>query len=89
MAYALGQKMQRIAKSKQVLCITHLPQVAAFTSHHLYISKYIENKDTKTRVSLLNENQRIEEIAKMLSGDLVSEQALQQAQNLIEQVNNS
>ena len=88
-AYAIGQKMQRIAKSKQVLCITHLPQVAAFASHHLYVSKYIENKDTKTRVSLLNENQRIEEIAKMLSGDLVSEQALQQAQNLIEQVNNS
>lgn len=88
-AYAIGQKMQRIANTKQVLCITHLPQVAAFASHHLYVSKYIENKDTKTRVSLLNENQRIEEIAKMLSGDLVSEQALQQAQNLIEQVNNS
>lgn len=88
-ACAIGQKMQRIAKSKQVLCITHLPQVAAFASHHLYVSKYIENKDTKTRVSLLNENQRIEEIAKMLSGDWVSEQALQQAQNLIEQVNNS
>ena len=85
-AYAIGQKMKKIAKNKQVLCITHLPQVAAFASNHLYVSKYIENKDTKTRVQLLNQEQRVEEIAKMLSGDLVSPQALEQAKKLIEQV---
>ncbi len=85
-AYAIGQKMKQIAKNKQVLCITHLPQVACFASHHLYVSKYIENEDTKTKVSLLTENDHIKEIAKMLSGDMISDDALKQAQTLVAQV---
>lgn len=85
-AYAIGQKMKRIAKNKQVLCITHLPQVASFADCHLYVSKYIENKDTKTKVSVLNPEERIEEIAKMLSGDSISKEALKQAQTLLAQV---
>lgn len=85
-AYAIGQKMKRIAKNKQVLCITHLPQVASFADWHLYVSKYIENKDTKTKVSVLNPKERVEEIAKMLSGDMISEEALKQAQTLLSQV---
>lgn len=85
-AFAIGQKMKRIAKNKQVLCITHLPQVASFADCHLYVSKYIENNDTKTKVSVLNSEERIEEIAKMLSGDMISNEALKQAQTLLSQV---
>lgn len=85
-AFAIGQKMKRIAKNKQVLCITHLPQVACFASTHLYVSKYIENNDTKTRTDLLNEEERVKEIAKMLSGDKITADALKQAKTLLEQV---
>ena len=85
-AFAIGQKMYKISKNKQVLCITHLPQVACFASHHLYVSKYIENNDIKTNVQLLNQNERIEEIAKMLSGDIISEEALKQSNTLLKQV---
>lgn len=85
-AYAIGQKMMRLSKNIQVLCITHLPQVACFASTHLYVSKYIEDNDTKTKVEYLNEHKRIEEIAKMISGDVISEDAFRQAQTLLEQV---
>lgn len=83
-AYAMGQKMAKIASSKQVLCITHLPQVACFANHHLYVDKFVKDNDTLTSVTLLDDNKRIEELAKMLSGDIITEGALQQAKTLLE-----
>lgn len=87
-AYAMGQKMAKIAHSKQVLCITHLPQVACFASHHLSVNKYIQNNETLTKVTVLDDQQRIEELAKMLSGDVISDVALMQAKTLLEDVKN-
>lgn len=84
-AFAIGRKMKEISKNAQVLCITHLPQVASFASHHLFVYKKVENNNTKTDVKWLNEEERISEIAKMLSNDIVNETALQNAKYLIEE----
>ena len=82
-AFAIGKKMKEISKNAQVICITHLPQVASFASHHLFVYKKTEDNTTKTDVCWLNENQRVEEIAKMLSNDVVNESALENARYLI------
>lgn len=82
-AFAIGKKMKEIAKDSQVICITHLPQVASFASHHLFVYKKTEDNTTKTDVRWLNDQQRVEEIAKMLSNDVVNESALENARYLI------
>lgn len=87
-AFAIGRKMKQISKQAQVICITHLPQVASFASHHLFVYKGVIEKQTKTAVKWLNEEERIEEIAKMLSNDSVNDMALQNAKYLIEENSN-
>lgn len=82
-AFAIGRKMKEISKNAQVLCITHLPQVASFASNHLFVYKKLENDQTKTDVRWLNDNDRVQEIAKMLSNDIVNESALENAKYLI------
>lgn len=67
-AYVVGQKMQEISKNCQVLAITHLPIVASFANQHLYIEKNITNDDlTKVNVKHLNDEERVKELAIMLS----------------------
>lgn len=81
-AAAIGQKMNKIASKKQVLCITHLAQVAGYADNHYCISKNVDNNDTKTTINLLDNNQSIVELAKMLSGENITEDALNQAKTL-------
>lgn len=83
-AKKIAIKMKKIASSMQVLCITHLPQVAAMGKYHKHIYKISENDRTKTMIEDLSGNERIEEIAKMLSGDKISLYALEHAKELIE-----
>ncbi|MBR6071786.1 MAG: hypothetical protein IKP77_03015, partial [Acholeplasmatales bacterium] len=83
-AKKIAIKMKKIANSMQVLCITHLPQVAAMGKYHKHIYKESENDRTKTMIEDLSGNERIEEIAKMLSGDKISLYALEHAKELIE-----
>ncbi len=64
----VGQKLWGITESHQVICITHLPQVAAFADSHFHISKLFEEQRTRTNVRLLADGQRIEELAAMLDG---------------------
>lgn len=66
-AYKIATKMKEIAKDRQVLCITHLPQVAATGDQHIYISKHTTLEGTITKTSILEYPQKIEEIAKMIS----------------------
>jgi len=82
-ASAIAQKIKSISKNTQVLCISHLAQVASISDHHLYISKVEENNRTHTIVKLLNENERIMEIAKMIAGDDVNEVVINNAKNLL------
>src|SRR5690554_5555043 len=66
-AYKIATKMKEIARDRQVLCITHLPQVAATGDQHIYISKHTTLEGTITKTSILEYPQKIEEIAKMIS----------------------
>ena len=75
--------MHNISKKIQVLCITHLPQVAAKGDNHIYIYKDIVDGRTKTNFKYLENEERVEEIAKMLSGDTISLYALEHAKELI------
>ena len=83
-AKKIAIKMHNISNDKQVLCITHLPQVAAMGKYHKHIYKVLENNRTKTMIEDLTGDKRIEEIAKMLSGDTISIYALNHAKELIE-----
>lgn len=83
-ASSIGTKMKEIAKQKQVLCITHLPQVAALANHHVHVSKHEKNDRTITSVQELNFDERTQEIARMLSSDNVTESALLNAKQLLQ-----
>ena len=82
-ALAMGKKMEKIAKSAQVLAITHLPQVAAMSDHHFYIYKESIDNKTKTVVVSLNEQQKEMEVARLLSGDDISDNFIIAAKELI------
>ena len=81
-AAAIAEKIARISKNNQVLCITHLPQVAATADHHLYISKEVKKGRTSTSVKYLEEDEKIKEIAEMLAGSELSEHTLITAREL-------
>lgn len=81
-AQAIADKIYSVAENSQVLCITHLPQVAARANHHLYIYKVIEDERTRTHVKLLEKEEKIEEIARMLSGAEITDVSLEAARDL-------
>lgn len=81
-AQAIAEKIHSISVHSQVLCITHLPQVAASADNHLYVKKAIIDDRTTTAAVVLKEGERVEEIARMLSGNKVTEGALQAAKEL-------
>ena len=82
-AMAMGKKMEKIAKSAQVLAITHLPQVAAMSDHHFYIYKKSLDNKTYTIVKPLNDEEKINEVARLLSGNDVSDSFIIAAKELI------
>ena len=82
-AKKIAIKMHKLSELVQVLCITHLPQVAAIGDNHKHIYKVEEKGRTYTKIDDLDTNRRIEEIASMLSGDSVSLYALEHARELI------
>lgn len=82
-ASSIGDKMLQLAQNKQVICITHLPQVACLAEHHYCIEKMITDHETTTAVHLLSKNSRIEEIAKMLSGEKLTPEAIENAKKLL------
>lgn len=83
-AAAIADKIYTISKHSQVLCITHLPQVAAIADHHYLISKQVEDERTSTHVRPLEESEIVEEVARMMSGEEVTENTLKSAQELRE-----
>jgi len=67
-AEMVGRRLGELGASRQVLCVTHLPQVASQADHHLRITKVTDGKSTRTGVSRLIDKERIEELARMLGG---------------------
>ncbi|MEO6965037.1 MAG: DNA repair protein RecN [Acidobacteriaceae bacterium] len=83
-AEAVGQKLKTLARGQQVLCITHLPQIAAFADQHYLIEKQEHAGRTKTDVRRLSKEQRRQEIARMLSGAKVTETSLKHADQMLQ-----
>jgi DNA repair protein RecN (Recombination protein N) len=83
-AEAVGLRLKKLGESAQVFAITHSPQVAAKGDQHLRISKSVVNKTTRTNVEILTIDERTEEIARMLSGSVVTEEARGAALNLLD-----
>jgi len=84
-AEIVGRLLRQLGTERQVLCVTHLPQVAAQAHHHLEISKHSDLKSTLTRVRPLDSPSRVQEIARMLGGIAITESTLAHAREMIEQ----
>ena len=84
-AQKMAEKMKGLAKHIQVICISHLPQVASMSDHHLFISKNTSADRTTTQVQELTGEERIDEVARMISGASVTKLTRQNAKEMIEQ----
>ena len=82
-AEAVGQKLKTLARGQQVLCVTHLPQIAAFADHHLAVEKREDHGRIKTQMRVLDDRARTHEVARMLSGARVTDTSLQHAAQMI------
>lgn len=83
-AEAVGLKLKELARTQQVLCVTHQPQVASLADQHYFVEKETLKNRTEVRVRKLNENEQIEEIARMLTGKEITATARQHAKEMID-----
>jgi DNA repair protein RecN (Recombination protein N) len=84
-AEAVGRRLQRIAARQQVLCVTHLPQIASLADRHYRVSKRVVAGRTLTEVVALGADERIDEVARMLGGESVTDAARQHAREMVRQ----
>jgi DNA repair protein RecN (Recombination protein N) len=84
-AEAVGQKLKTLSRAQQVICITHLPQIAAFADQHFLIEKAQKSGRTHTGVRQMKAEERVEEIARMLSGASLTETSLRHAEQMLKQ----
>jgi DNA repair protein RecN (Recombination protein N) len=75
-AEKVALSLENLAKNKQVLCITHLPQIASRADHHMFISKKVINNETDVVIKYLKEEERLEAIAGLFSGDKISVESI-------------
>ncbi len=78
-----GQKLKSISEIRQVILITHLPQIASFADQHLKVEKFVKDKRAITTVNVLDQDQRVKELAQMMSGKDESDIALKHANDLL------
>lgn len=83
-ASIVGQLLRRLGKENQVMCVTHLPQVAAQAHNQLFVTKTTENSETQTHILALTEQARIDELARLLAGDKITPNALANAKELLD-----
>ena len=82
-ASVVGQKIKKISKHSQIICITHLAQIACFADSHIYINKIINNNKTFTKIKTLGMQERTEEVARMLGGSPKDETSMAHAKQLL------
>ena len=83
-AWKVSEKMGILAKGHQLICITHLPQIAAMADTHFVIEKQVEDNRSITRIRELGQEESVEELARMLGGDVITESAIKNAQEMKE-----
>jgi DNA repair protein RecN (Recombination protein N) len=85
-AESVGRRLKRLARDTQVLCVTHLPQIACFADHHFYVEKLERGGRTVTTVKhLQSEKERVQELARMLSGSQITDAVLKHAAAMLRQ----
>jgi DNA repair protein RecN (Recombination protein N) len=84
-AEVVGRKLRAVAAHQQVLCVTHLPQIAALADQHLAVHKRVEGGRTRTVVAELSASDRVEELARMLGGEVVTDTARRHAHEMLSQ----
>jgi len=82
-ASMVGAKLQQLANNTQVICVTHLPQVACKGHQQLFVTKLTDGEHTETKVTELSNNGRVQEIARLLAGDTITDNSLANAQELL------
>jgi len=82
-AEIVGKLLRRLGQDRQVLCVTHLPQVAAQAHHHLQVRKHTTKGSTETSIQTLDPDKRVEEIARMLGGVQITSQTLAHAREML------
>ena len=82
-AEAVGRKLKQLSKTQQVLCVTHQPQVAALADRHFLVNKEMGRSRTEISVAELDENERVEELARMLAGQTITESARTHAREML------
>ncbi len=85
-AEKVGRKMREISKNRQVITITHLPQAAVFGDKHLLVEKHLEHNKTRINIRELGEEERIKELARMLSGEKITEESISYAEKFLQSV---
>ncbi|MDO9555002.1 MAG: DNA repair protein RecN [Atribacterota bacterium] len=80
----IAQKLRNLSKKRQVICVTHLPQIACRAGRHFYIEKYILNNQTGIKLIEMRGEERVKEIARMLDGSQMSKITIQHAQKMLE-----
>ena len=84
-AEVVGRKLKAVAARQQVLCVTHLPQIAALADQHLAVRKKVEKGRTVTFVESLADDAQVEEVARMLGGETITSTARQHAREMLKQ----
>lgn len=83
-ATVVGRLLRQLGKKCQVLCVTHLPQVASHGNHHFNVQKYVENNQTETQMTLLTPAERVNALARLLGGSKITERVLANAQEMLD-----
>jgi DNA repair protein RecN (Recombination protein N) len=81
--------LKEVSRCHQVLCITHLASIASYADAHFRVSKSVVNDRTQSKITLLNESERVEEIARMLGGTSITAKTLDHAAEMISQARES
>ena len=82
-AEAVGRRLKKLSAANQVICVTHLPQIAGFADHHYFVEKHSEHGRTVASVEELTAAERTREIGRMLSGERITQEALRHAEQLL------
>ncbi|NJL25968.1 MAG: hypothetical protein HC902_12915 [Calothrix sp. SM1_5_4] len=82
-AEKVGKKLKTIAKGQQLICVTHLPQVASFADQHFLIEKNPQKSGVRMTVTELDKDARVQEIARLISGEKISQTSLEHARQLL------
>ena len=82
-AQRIGEKMYQVSLNHQVLCITHLPQIAILSDHHYFVSKSIKDNKTFTNIKILNKDEKIHQVATMLGGNEVTQATYENVKEML------